>query len=210
MIESCGVPHPEVDLILFEGQPVNFSAILHNNSAVDVYPVEFTQAIIGKDRLQSRGLTQFVADGHLGKLTRNLRLLGFDVAYQNRADDDQLLQQMQREARTLLTRDRRLLMHSIVKDGYYPRSQDPNEQTVEVLRRFQLFSSIQPFRRCLHCNGQLVDVAKADVMDALRPLTRLYYERFRRCPDCGRIYWPGSHFDKLNARIEEFRAKLAI
>ena len=208
VIESCGVPHPEVDIIVVDGGAVNFSFILHKNSSIDIYPVDFTNEIHREHRLQRSAVTTFVTDGHLGKLTRNLRLLGFDVVCPASADDRQLLDIMQRENRALLTRDRPLLMHAVVRDGFYPRSQDANEQTIEVIRRFQLFSVMAPFSRCLRCNGLLAEVGKAAVLESLEPLTRIYYERFWRCNNCGQIYWPGTHFDKLRARIEEFRAKL--
>ena len=159
-------------------------------------------------RLQHSGIIRFVADGHLGRLTRNLRLLGFDVAYPKNADDRQLLEIMARENRALLTRDRRLLMHGIVQHGYCPRSQNANEQTIEVVRRFDLSELIAPFTRCLRCNAPLEEAAKADVIDKLEPLTKIYYDQFRRCPDCKQIYWPGSHFPKLQKRIEEIRSRV--
>jgi uncharacterized protein with PIN domain len=207
VIESCGVPHPEVDLILVEGVPVNFSCVLQRDTAIEVYPVGFTHAAPPHERLPHNDIKRFIADGHLGKLTRNLRLLGFDVAYLSAAEDLQLLEGMQRENRALLTRDRRLLMHAVVQHGYYPRSQEPTAQTIEVVRRFKLFSSIAPFTRCLHCNALLQEVEKTEVMEQLEPLTRIYYDQFRRCSGCGQIYWRGSHFSKLEARLQQIRAQ---
>jgi uncharacterized protein len=209
VIEACGVPHPEIDFIIIDGAAANFSRVLQDNTAIEVYPVGFTHAPYSSCPLQRRNITKFVADGHLGKLTRNLRLLGFDVISPTPAEDQRLLEFMQHGNRALLTRDRRLLMHAVVRDGFCPRSPYPDEQTVEVVRRFQLSNSISPFSRCLRCNGPLQGVDKADVMKDLAPLTRIYYERFRRCQECGKIYWRGSHFDKLSARIEGFRAQLA-
>jgi uncharacterized protein with PIN domain len=209
VIEACGVPHPEIDFIIIDGAAANFSRVLKENTAIKVYPVGFTYEPFPSPPLQRRNITRFVADGHLGKLTRNLRLLGFDVTSPTPAEDQRLLEVMQQENRALLTRDRRLLMHAIVRDGFCPRSPYPAEQTVEVVRRFQLSKSISPFSRCLRCNGPLQGADKADVMKDLEPLTRIYYERFRRCQECGKIYWRGSHFDKLSARIEGFRAQLA-
>ena len=208
-IEACGIPHPEVDVIAVNQTPADFSFVLRKNSVIDVYPVSVTPAISGQLHLQRRGIARFVADGHLGKLARNLRLLGFDVAYSNQADDRDLLNIMQREQRALLTRDRRLLMHAIVEDGYCPRSDDPARQTVEVVRRFGLEANVQPFTRCLGCNALLQDVAKSEVLDQLEPLTRIYYDHFRRCPGCGKIYWRGSHFSKLKKSLQQFGAPSA-
>ncbi len=206
VVESCGVPHPEVDLILVDGRPVNFGYALERDTDIDVYPVRFTCTYSEKDRLQVRCIKRFVADGHLGKLARNLRLLGFDVAYDHQAQDRQLLGVMESENRALLTRDRRLLMHAVVEIAYCPRSQNADEQTNEVIRRFDLFDSIAPFTRCLRCNAPLQKVAKADVIEKLEPLTKIYYEQFRRCTGCGQIYWAGSHFSKLQKRLDEIRA----
>ena len=145
---------------------------------------------------------------YLGKLARTLRLLGFYVAYDQRANDRQLLDLMARETRALLTCDRRLLMHAIVQHGYCTRSQNAEEQTIEVVRRFKLLDLIAPFTRCLRCNARLQDAAKADVIEELQPLTKIYYEQFRRCLGCGQIYWSGSHFEKLEKRIEKIIARL--
>ncbi|HEY2627288.1 MAG TPA: Mut7-C RNAse domain-containing protein [Candidatus Udaeobacter sp.] len=209
VIESCGVPHPEVDLILVDGQPVDFHHTLRTDADVDVYPVGLLPTYFTENHLQVTNSKEFVADGHLGKLARDLRLLGFDIAYDRDADDRQLLATMRENNRALLTRDRRLLMHAIVQHGYYLRSQNPIRQTIEVLRRFALFSAIAPFTRCLRCNAPLQKVAKANVIQKLEPLTKIYYEQFRRCTGCDQIYWAGSHFSKLQKRLEEIRANFS-
>jgi uncharacterized protein len=207
VIESCGVPHPEVDLILADGRAVGFDHTLVSNAKIEVFPVENRGTPNTEKRLQTTDISRFVADGHLGGLTRNLRLLGFDVAYRQNADDRQLLKVMARENRVLLTRDRRLLMHAIVQHGYCPRSQNADEQTIEVVRRFDLGELIAPFTRCLRCNAPLEEAAKADIINKLEPLTKIYYDQFRRCPGCKQVYWPGSHFPKLQKRIEEIRSR---
>jgi uncharacterized protein with PIN domain len=101
-------------------------------------------------------------------------------------------------------------MHSVVRHGYCPRSSEAEEQTQEVLRRFDLADSgeLAPFRRCLHCNGLLEQVEKQQVLERLadEPLTLRYYEDFWRCQECGGIYWPGSHFMKLANRVKRFAA----
>jgi uncharacterized protein with PIN domain len=208
-IEACGVPHTEVDLVLVEGKPVNFAAILIQDTVVDVYPVGKERSLFfPEDRLQVRNIERFVADGHLGKLVRDLRLLGIDVAHDRDAEDRQLVAIAGLEDRALLTRDRRLLMHSAVRNGYYLRSQDPLEQTVEVLCRFNLGAAFAPFTRCLRCNAPLEPAEKKKVLGQLEPLTKIYYDQFRRCAGCGQVYWSGSHFEKLQKRIETIRARL--
>ena len=207
VVESCGVPHPEVDLILVNREPVDFSHAIVKDADIDLYPVQSQCLLFTENRLQIRSIKRFVADGHLGTLVRNLRLFGFDVAYDRQARDRQLLSVMEREDRALLTRDRRLLMHAIVRHGYCPRSQNADDQTIEVIRRFHLFDSITPFTRCLRCNGPVQRVVKADIIQKLEPLTKTYYEEFRRCTGCGQIYWAGSHFSKLQRRLEKIRER---
>jgi Uncharacterized conserved protein len=209
LIESCGVPHPEIDLILVNKEPVDFRHALASPAEIEVYPVGTRSTTFKEKRLQISTDRTFVADGHLGRLTRNLRLLGFDVAYDPKAEDQQLLCTMKRENRALLTRDRRLLMHAVVRTGYCPRSQNADEQTVEVIRRFDLLGFISPFTRCLRCNAPLQEVAKADIIEKLEPLTNIYYKEFRRCTSCGQIYWAGSHFEKLQRQIETIRSHLS-
>ena len=209
VIESCGVPHPEVDLILVNSKPVDFSHPIVKDADIDVYPVQSRYLLFTEKRLQVRSVNRFVADGHLGTLARNLRLLGFDVAYDRQAQDRQLLSVMEREDRALLTRDRHLLMHAIVRHGYCPRSQNAEDQTIEVIRRFHLFDSITPFTRCLRCNATLQKVVKADIIEKLEPLIRIYYEEFRRCTGCDQIYWAGSHFLKLQRRLEKIRERFS-
>ncbi|PWT78873.1 MAG: hypothetical protein C5B58_14605 [Acidobacteria bacterium] len=209
VIESCGVPHPEVDLILVNGQPADFNYAIASDANVELYPVGTSCPSFQEKRLQVARNNRFVVDGHLGKLARDLRLLGFDVAYGPQAEDRQLLEVMEREKRALLTRDRRLLMHAVVQTGYCPRSQKADEQTVEVIRRFNLLGTLAPFTRCLRCNAPLRNVSKSEIIEKLEPLTKIYYEQFRRCTDCGQIYWAGSHFSKLQKRLEQIRANFA-
>ena len=206
IIESCGIPHPEVDTILVNGHSVGLDHTLVDAADVEVFPVGNRYTNTTAKHLQDARISTFVTDGHLGTLTRNLRLLGFDVAYDQKANDRQLLNVMVRENRALLTRDRRLLMHAIVQHGYCPRSQNPEEQTIEVVRRFKLFGSIAPFTRCLRCNALLRRVSKAEVIERLEPLTKIYYEQFRCCTGCRQIYWAGSHFSKLQKRVDKIRA----
>jgi uncharacterized protein len=188
---------------------VVFAYAIACDADIELYPTGTKSTNFKEKRLQISTDRAFVADGHLGRLTRNLRLLGFDVAYDPQAEDRQLLLVMERENRALLTRDRRLLMHAVVKSGYFPRSQNADEQTVEVIRRFDLLGSIAPFTRCLRCNAPLQKVSKAEIIQRLEPLTKIYYEQFRRCMGCDKIYWAGSHFSRLEKRLEQIRASFA-
>ena len=213
IIEACGVPHPEVDLIAITSanvptrMAVDFRWQVQTSAQIDVYGFPAPEDVLPfSPRLQQRRCERFVVDGHLGGLARNLRLLGLNSSYDPQAEDRRLLEIMSTEQRAILTRDRHLLMHSIVKDGFCPRSHDPETQTTEVLRRFGLTISsgtIAPFTRCLECNGLLQTTRKQDVCNRLaaEPRTLQYYDHYRVCVGCGRIYWPGSHFSKLAQRV---------
>jgi hypothetical protein len=156
-------------------------------------------------RLQTE--PRFVMDGHLGRLAAGLRMLGLDCLYQSQAPDDQLFEQALSESRYLLTRDRRLLMRKNLVLGYLVRSLEPQVQLGEVSRRFSLSMWAVPFRRCIRCNQLLEAVDKQAIADRLEPLTRLYFNEFRRCPSCLHIYWKGSHFERMQGRIDELLAQ---
>jgi uncharacterized protein len=204
LIESLGVPHTEVDLILVNGDSVDFSYRVHDGDRISVYPVFESFDITPLVRVRPQPLREprFVLDTHLGKLAGYLRLLGFDTLYRNDYADPQLVQISHWERRILLTRDRGVLKHRLVTHGHYMRETDPVRQVAEVLRRFDLAGAIAPFRRCMRCNGLLEPVAKNDIADRLLPKTRQYYEDFRLCTGCGRVYWKGSHYERMHRFVE--------
>jgi uncharacterized protein with PIN domain len=204
VIESLGVPHTEVELILANGQSVDFSYLVRDGDWISVYPMFESLDISPLVRVRPEPLreTRFVLDVHLGRLAGYLRMLGFDTLYRNDYDDQELARISSREQRILLTRDRGLLKRSIVTHGYCLRTTQPRQQLLEILRRFDLFRSIKPFLRCIHCNGQLEPVEKALIIERLPPKTGRYYQEFRRCRGCDRIYWKGSHFTRMQQFIE--------
>lgn len=205
LIEGCGVPHTEVDLILIDGRPAGFSHLIKGDENVSVYPFFSSIEIPETDRLQKRSLEtpRFIVDVNLGKLSRYLRLAGFDASYRNDANDDELIEQMMGEDRALLTRDRKLLMRRVVTTGYLPRSTDAADQLEEVLERFDLFDDVDPYSRCITCNGILKRVEKEKVIDQLEPLTKKHYERFSQCVECGQVFWAGSHRNRLEPKMKK-------
>lgn len=204
LIEGCGVPHTEVDFILVDDEPVDFSYKVTGNERISVYPFFNSLEMSKSERLQVSKPNEllFLVDVNLGKLAKHLRLAGFDTAYRNDATDSELIKQMQEKNRILLTRDRKLLMRNAVKIGYLPRSDNPTQQLEEVFKRFDLFDETQPYTRCVNCNGVLECVSKESVMDQLEPLTKKYFEEFSQCTVCGQVYWKGSHRNRLDSTIE--------
>lgn len=203
-IESLGVPHTEVDLILVGSESVPFSYQLKDGDRVSVYPVFESFDISGTSCLRPFPLREprFVLDVHLGKLARFLRMLGFDALYRNDYDDPEIAEMSADEGRIVLTRDRGLLKRKIITRGYCVRSPYPKEQVAEVLKRFQLRGMVSLFHRCITCNSAIFPVEKAEVCEKLPLRTRKYYDCFYRCAGCGKIYWQGSHFIKMRDFIE--------
>jgi len=204
-IEALGIPHVEVDLILVNGQPVDFSQGLQNGDSVSVYPVFESFDISGVTRLRNNPLrvTKFITDVHLGKLTRHLRLCGFDTYFRADCTDPEIINISLSEKRIILTRDKGLLKNKQVTHGYWIRSAFHEEQLKEIFLRFDLKTRLSPFTRCMECNTILAEVLKDDISDRLLPNTRLYYHKFKECPGCRRIYWNGSHYERMKKKIDE-------
>jgi uncharacterized protein with PIN domain len=205
IVESIGVPHVEIDLILVNGQSVDFKCKLTDGDEVSVYPVFESFNIATVTRLREVPLRdlKFILDVHLGKLSKYLRLLGFDTSYNSGYDDNTIIRISVLDKRIILTHDRGLLKNSRVSRGYWVRSMDLEEQAKEIIRKFDLKSSMKPFTRCLECNGMLVDVEKEEVIKHLLPKTKTYFNKFRKCFDCGRIYWEGSHYESMTKFINK-------
>lgn len=206
LIEGHGIPHPEIDLILANGTAVPFEYIVRNGDRIAVFPRFTTVDISTVTRVRplAPAAIRFVADVHLGKLARRLRLAGFDTVYGANEDDAALAEIASREARVLLTRDQALLKRRNITYGYFVRATDPRDQFVEILRRF-VSLDFQPFSRCLQCNGVLREVTKSSVDAKLLPHTRRHFDRFHRCANCGRIYWKGSHWTRLTQLLDAAR-----
>ncbi|MFW6070542.1 MAG: Mut7-C RNAse domain-containing protein [bacterium] len=202
-IESMGVPHTEVELILVNSRPVDFSYLLQAGDYVSVYPPFHTLDIRPLPPLRPplEPPVRFLLDVHLGQLATYLRLLGFDALYRNDYDDEELADLAAESGRVLLSRDRRLLMRKQVVYGFCLRTRDPQAQLEAVLRRFDLYGQIDPWQRCLACNGRLRPVPKEEVLDRLEPKTKKYYDEFHICEECGKIYWKGSHFPRMRRFI---------
>jgi uncharacterized protein with PIN domain len=207
IIESLGVPHTEIDLILVNGSPVDFTYSVQGGDRISVYPA-FTSLDVRPILHLRRPLTdvQFVLDIHLGRLASYLRLLGFDSVYDNNRDDSELARLSHDEGRILVTRDTGLLKRKEVVYGYFVRETDPIQQSIEVVRRFDLFHAVSPFRRCLRCNTVLIPISKDSIIERLELQTRQYYDEFRTCPSCDRVYWKGSHYDHMQRVVQHILA----
>jgi len=210
LIESIGVPHTEVDVIMVNGRSVDFSYPVQPGDRIDVFPV------LNSSDLEQLSLSplihnqppvlqppRFVLDVHLGRLAGYLRMLGFDCLYRNDYDDPALAGISADEDRILLTCDRRLLMRKQVRYGYFVRARQPKQQLREVLSHFALYDQVEPFGRCMHCNGRIQAVAKKEIEAQLLEKTKKYHDEFFRCDSCHKIYWEGSHFQRMKTMIDD-------
>lgn len=207
-IEALGVPHTEVDVILVDGESVDFGYRLEGGERVAVYPVFERYDVSPVTRLRPAPLrrTRFVADVHLGMLARQLRLLGFDTTWNRDLDDQAIIDIASREQRIILTRDKGILKNGSVTHGYWLRATDPDAQLEEVIRALHLARSIEPYVRCMECNGELEDISRSDAAQSVPLQVFLVYREFKRCRSCGRVYWRGSHLRRLDRIVERARA----
>lgn len=207
VIESLGVPHTEVDLILVNGNSVDFNYLLKDSDEISVYPVFESLDITEVQHLRPKPLREpkFIADVHLGKLTRYLRMMGFDVNYNNRINDDEIVKISIEERRAILTKDLGILKRSEVTHGYWVRSAFVKEQVVEIIKRFDLRKSIKEFTRCIECNTLLEPISKEEIFDELPPKVSESQNEFKQCPGCNKNYWPGTHHQKMLSFIQSFK-----
>jgi len=210
MIESVGIPHTEIDLIIVNGKSVDFSYPVQTDDYISVYPKFVSIDISPLRHCQPQPLAEarFVLDVHLGRLAAYLRMLGFDTFYRNDCDDPALADISANEDRILLTCDRLLLMRKQIRYGYFVRSRQPKQQIMEVLSRFDLFDKLKPFNRCMHCNGNTQAVDKQEIEKQLLPKTKKYYDTFYQCESCKKIYWKGSHYQKMQDMIDKVKTAI--
>ncbi|HJV83377.1 DUF5615 family PIN-like protein [Noviherbaspirillum sp.] len=203
MIEVLGVPHTEVELILVDGASVDFSWRLHDGEHVSVYPgfssIDVTPLV--RLRPATKGMARFIADAHLGQLAKHLRMLGFDVLYRNDYSDAEVARVAADEDRIVLTRDRDLLIRKEIVRGCYLHSRSSDAQVMEVISRYDLTQSARAFSRCLTCGGELKQIDKEVVGHRVPLHSREFYERFFECQGCSRVYWEGSHVERMRSRV---------
>jgi len=207
MIEALGIPHTEVDLILVNKKSVGFNYVINDGDDVSVYPVFESLDISDIQHLRLKPLRnpKFIADVHLGKLARYLRMMGFDVIYNNNFKDHEIVKLSLKERRAILTRDRGILKRSEVTHGYWLRSTKIKEQVVEILNRFSLKNIINEFSRCLECNSALNSVSKEEIINLLPPKVIQSQEEFYRCAACNKLFWKGTHYQRMFSFIQSVR-----
>lgn len=209
MIEALGVPHTEVEVILINGQAVGFDRLLRDGDRVAVYPRFESPAIKPPLRLREWPLRviHFVADSHLGGLARLLRMAGFDTLYRNDYRDSEIAGIAGRERRIVLTRDRDLLKQRGISHGCYVHALKPARQFAEIVARLDLARSFCPFTLCLECNAPVRTIDKQFIFSALPESIKVLHEHFTICDHCGRVFWEGSHWQRMRQLLDTTKAQ---
>lgn len=142
---------------------------------------------------------KFLVDHMLGKLAKYLRFLGYDTYYPTgRMSDDEILALAKKEGRIIITRDRELARRS---NGLYVESEDYKEQLKSVIKKFKLDDE-NLLSRCSICNVPLVKVEKEKLRDKIPPYVYEHNDEFYMCPNCGRVYWYGTHTQRIEEKIK--------
>lgn len=206
VLEAFGVPHTEIGHITCNGATVGFSHLVQDDQEFVIKPVPVPWSLNSADTLRPafQGKLRFLVDGNVGRLARYLRMAGFDTLYDPIWTETDLLRILQDETRILLTRNLDLLKRKQIVFGRCIRSSNPVMQLREVFALFSLRSlDDRLMTRCLQCNELLQPVPKQDILTRLEPLTIRYFDEFKICPTCDKIYWHGSHADKMMALLAE-------
>jgi len=217
-VESLGVPHTEIDLLLIGNRPTTWTMLVENGDHVEVHPVAPPHPPQGEfsdtwdaHRLQPRPLERdrFVCDQHLGKLARLLRMMGCDVLYDRAYTAERIAAIAAETDRAVLTCGHGLLKRREVACGLLLRSRNADDQLTEVIRRFRIAGAVRLFGRCSLCNGPLEPIAEKEAAPRVPERTRAWRHEYRICPTCDRIYWEGSHTERIRARIAAAMARAA-
>lgn len=204
MVESLGVPHTEVDLILVNGKSVDFTYVLQDGDRVSVYPVFETLNIEKATRLRKLPLrrTTFIADINLGDIVKYMRVLGFDVSFDPLLSPRQIIEVSEKENRIILTKSIKLLKFKEVTHGIFIRPGTLEQQIKRIIDFLDIKDQIKPFSRCLRCNNLLKTVSKGSIADRIPPKTRAFCDEYSYCKPCDKIYWKGSHFIKMKRFVD--------
>lgn len=199
LVESCGIPHTEIGSLHTDNTAASFSDIPGQDCTLEIRPHSppVDVLISGPLRPQPLPAVRFLVDINVAKLAGRLRMAGFDTLFDPAWSDSDLADIAHAKRCILLSRDQGLLKRKKVEFGHLIRETEPTAQLGETLHFFGLLDQVRPFSRCMRCNGLLVSVEKEEIVSALEPLTKKYYHAFRQCADCRRIYWPGSHREKM-------------
>ncbi len=146
---------------------------------------------------------KFVADAMLGRLAKWLRILGYDTAYFPQVEDRDLVRMARSEGRLLLTRDRELTRRRGLR-SLLVESDRLDEQVGQLLRDLDLTVDWS-VSRCAGCNTLLRSIDKEEVRSLVPPYVLREHQQFSLCPRCDKVYWKGTHWQRMRQRIERIQ-----
>lgn len=204
IIESCGVPHTEIGKILVDKEEADFAFIPFSNHQIEVSPVTPPFDTTKQSHLRPCQLPEvkFIVDLNVGKLAKLLRLLGIDAAHNPDMSDRDIAKTSKIEKRVVLSKDVEMFKRKDIVFGRYIRETDPLKQLRETVSFFGLNANINLFSRCMVCNTILRKVKKEEIVERLEPKIKRFFDDFQLCNACNKIYWKGSHYDKLLLKLQ--------
>ena len=205
IIESLGVPHTEIGAIEINGEDMEFGFVPRQSCRIVLYPIAFPfdvtlSSILRPDPLKK---LRFIVDVNVGKLAVLLRMIGMNTAYNNEFTDSEIARKAESDGRVVLSKDIGLLKRKQIHYGRYVRAIHPDDQLKEIINFFGIQRKLFPFSRCVRCNTKLVPVDKKDVLNRLEPNTQKYFNHFKLCTTCNRIFWKGSHHESMEKRLKK-------
>ena len=147
---------------------------------------------------------KFVVDCMLGKLAKWLKILGFDAVFFSKIEDDALLDIAKKENRILLTRDTGLIARAKKDRPLFIESEDWRTQVEQVLDFYNLWDEVKPNSRCIECNVRIKDLPREKAKNLVTPFVFENADTFALCPDCGRVFWRGTHLKDMENKINNF------
>jgi uncharacterized protein with PIN domain len=146
----------------------------------------------------------FIADANVGKLARWLRTMGYDALFFKNIDDNRLIDIALKEKRIILTKDTQLMKRRIITEGKLKailiQADNPEEQLRQVVKELGL-NQIEEFSRCLECNQSLEPKTKEEVRNLVPPYVLRTQSQYMQCPSCRRIYWRGTHWQRMKKEL---------
>ncbi len=146
---------------------------------------------------------RFIVDCMLGKLAKWLKILGFDALFFSRIEDDELLTIARKESRILLTKDTGLIQQAKDVEALFLKSEEWRDQVQQVLEHFNLREKVNPHTRCIDCNVVLKNLLKKNAKNLVSAFVFDKADSYALCPNCGRVFWRGTHFKDMEAKIQE-------
>ncbi len=204
-IEAIGVPHTEIEAIKINSEFTDFTHRVNQDDKIEVFSIksdiDLTQSIELRPEIKDY---KFIVDANVAKMTKNLRMMGFDTYYDFDLSDKEIVALAEREKRIILSRDIGLLKRKNAIYGYFLRKTNIEEQVTEVFTRYRLYDKVKPFTLCLKCNQLIRKVSNKEAKQFIEENILNEYEDFFKCDKCNKFFWKGSHYDKMMVNVDKW------